>query len=644
LENNATTFNLLIGLIVLAPLASFLLCFIIPDRYSWLATIMATVLLLVSAVLSFVLLFTVSSNTSYIIQLEWFNVGEYSFNGNIEINRFSILMMPLITVISFLVHLYSIGYMAVESGMRRYFAMLGFFTFSMLGLVVSDNLLMIFFFWELVGFSSYLLIGHWIEKPSAAKAAQKAFLFNRIGDAGFLVGLMIIWANTQNFNLSELLQFSEIHSWQTAASLCIFAGVVGKSAQFPLFTWLTDAMEGPIPVSALIHAATMVAAGVFLLARLFPLFTQEALTLVAITGSLTALLAALCALHQFDIKKILAYSTISQLGLMVTAVGVGSENAAMLHLVTHAFFKASLFLSAGSVIHTLQQAQSLARENFDAQDIRNLGGLRKKLPVTFLVFVVAGASLAGIPFFSGFLSKDSILTNVWLWSGDSFSWRWLILLSSFAVTAITVLYTFRMIWFIFFAQESKPNLSITESPWIMRVPLILLAVASGWFFISTNPFQLSGWITIWIGELHHSNLITLISAGIVMLSLLLAWFMFAIKNKPATSILLFQNGFRLDSFYKMTIEQPVIKLTAIAETTDRKWIDGVLHFTAYTQVSIAHVIAWFDTHVVDGSVNALAKITGAVGSFTRSFQGGKIQLYIFWAVLGLIIFLFFILI
>ena len=597
-----------------------------------------------SASLSFYLLFATTPNTSHLIQLEWFRVGQYAFNGNIEINHFSILMLPLITVISFLVHLYSMGYMAGESGIRRYFAMLGFFTFSMLSLVLSDNLLMIFFFWELVGFSSYLLIGHWVEKPAAAKAAQKAFLFNKIGDAGFLVGLMIVWANTQNFNLNELLHLPEIYSWQTAASLCIFCGVIGKSAQFPLFTWLADAMEGPIPVSALIHAATMVAAGVFLLVRVSPLFTPAALDVVAVTGSLTALIAALGALHQFDIKKILAYSTISQLGLMVTAVGVGSEKAAMLHLVTHAFFKACLFLAAGSVIHVLQQAQSLAHENFDAQDIRNLGGLRKKLPVTFLVFLVAGASLAGIPFFSGFISKDSIITAIWNWSGDFSSWHWLILLSTFVVTAITVLYTFRMIWFIFFAQENKSNLSITESPLIMRIPLILLALASGWFFISMNPFKSTGWITAWIDELPHSNTITVISAGIVLLSLLFAWFLFVIKNKPATSILFFQNGLRIDLFYKKAVEQPVIKLTAVVETTDRKWIDGVLHFTAYTHVSIAHVIAWFDTYVVDGSINAMARLTRALGGFTRSFQGGKIQLYIFWAVLGLIIFLFFVLI
>jgi NADH-quinone oxidoreductase subunit L len=391
LEGN-TTFDLLTGLVLLSPLASFMLCLLISERYSWLVTITAPVLLLVSTSLSVYLFLTIPTNTSYLIELDWFQVGQYTFNGSIELNRLSILMMPLITVISFLVHLYSIGYMAGDNGIRRYFAMLGFFTFSMLGIVLSDNLLMIFVFWELVGFSSYLLIGHWLEKPAASKAAQKAFIFNRIGDAGFLVGLMIVWANTQTFDLTELLHLPEIYSWQTAASLCLFCGVIGKSAQLPLFTWLPDAMEGPTPVSALIHAATMVAAGVFLLARVFPLFTPEALNVVAITGILTALLAALCALNQFDIKKILAYSTISQLGLMVTAVGVGSENAAMLHLLTHAFFKACLFLGAGSVIHALRQARShaclpdrQAHENFDVRDIRNLGGLQKKLPVTFLL-------------------------------------------------------------------------------------------------------------------------------------------------------------------------------------------------------------------------------------------------------------------
>ncbi|HEU5292029.1 MAG TPA: NADH-quinone oxidoreductase subunit L [Cyclobacteriaceae bacterium] len=641
--DSSAPFDLLIGLIVLAPLASFLLCHVIPDRYSWLVTIAATVFLLVSTISSLVLFFSVSPNESHIIQLEWFRVGPYSFNGNLEINNLSVLMMLLVTMISFLVHLYSIGYMAGEAGIRRYFAMLGFFTFSMLGLILSDNLLAIFFCWELVGFSSYLLIGHWLEKPAAAKAAQKAFLFNRIGDVGFLIGLMIVWANTQTFNLRELLHLQEVYSWQTAASLCIFCGVIGKSAQFPLYTWLSDAMEGPIPVSALIHAATMVAAGVFLLARVFQLFTPTALDVVAVVGMVTALLAGISALNQFDIKKILAYSTISQLGLMVTAVGVGSEKAAMFHLVTHALFKACLFLAAGAVIHSIHQAQSLDHENFDAQDIRNMGGLRKNLPTTFLVFVAAAASLAGIPLFAGFLSKDSLITAIWIWSGNLFSWHWMILISAFALTSITVLYTFRMVWFIFFSK-TESNLSVTESPWIMRIPLVFLAIASSWLFISINPFKPTGWIALWINELPHSNLVTIISIAIIILSLLFAWSRYSVKNKSATTILFFQQGFQLDSLYKLIIEKPIIKLTAVAETTDRKWIDGVLHLTAYTQVSIAHIIAWFDTYIVDGLVHVTVWLTQQTGSFTRSFQGGKIQLYIFWAVLGLIIFLFFLLI
>ncbi len=643
MEGN-TTFNLLPGLVLLTPLASFVMCLLISERYAWLVTITAPVLLLVSASASVFLFFEIPVNASYLIELEWFQVGQYTFNGNIGLNRLSILMMPLITVISFLVHLYSIGYMAGDNGIRRYFAMLGFFTFSMLGIVMFDNLLMIFIFWELVGFSSYMLIGHWLEKPAASKAAQKAFIFNRIGDAGFLIGLMIVWANTQNFNLSELLHLPEIYSWQTAASLCIFCGVIGKSAQLPLFTWLPDAMEGPTPVSALIHAATMVTAGVFLLARVFPLFTPEALNVVALTGILTTLLAALCALNQFDIKKILAYSTISQLGLMVTAVGVGSENAAMFHLVTHAFFKACLFLGAGSIIHALRQARYLAHENFDIRDIRNLGGLRKKLPVTFFTFMMAGASLAGIPFFSGFISKDSVITGIWYWSGDTFSWRWVILISVFAVSVITVLYTFRMVWFIFFAKENKPNLSITEAPWIMRIPLIVLAFASVWLFVSLSPFGASGWFTTQVGELQHSNLVTLLSSGVVLLALLAAWFMYATRDKHVNSITFLQNAFGFDLLYENVFGKSVVKLATIAETTDRRWIDGFLHVTAYTQVSLAHVIAWFDKYIIDGAVDAMAWISGVVGSFTRSLQGGKIQLYIFWAAVGLIIFLFFVLI
>jgi NADH-quinone oxidoreductase subunit L len=640
--DNAATFGLLTGIVLIAPLLSFLLCLLVPNRYSWAAAILASMLLFVSASFSIYLFTIVPAGTSTLIHVEWFHVGQFSFNGNIELNRLSILMMPLVAVISFAVHLYSIGYMAGDSGTNRYFAMLGFFTFSMLGIVLADNLLMIFIFWELVGFSSYLLIGHWFEKPVAAKAAQKAFIFNRIGDAGFLIGIMIVWANTQTLNLQEVLQLTEIYSWQTAASLFIFCGVIGKSAQFPLFTWLPDAMEGPTPVSALIHAATMVAAGVFLLARVFPLFTIESLNIVAIVGSATALLAALCALNQFDIKKILAYSTVSQLGLMITAIGVGSENAAMLHLTTHAFFKACLFLGAGSIIYSLQIA-TRQTENIDVQDIRNMGGLKKKLPFTFLLFALSSASLAGVPFFSGFLSKDSVIASIWSWADTDFSWRWLILFSILITSFITVLYTFRMVWYIFFGKENQSLSGASESPWIMRLPIIILAFGSAWFFISLNPFNPLGWFTELIGGVSHSIIVTGFSAGLVLVAFICAWFVYA-KASAVKSLTIFQNGLNIDLLYQKLVTPAIIQLGNTAEATDRKWIDGLLHFVAYAHVAIAHAVVWFDKYIIDGSVNTTAWVAGKTGSITRSFQAGKIQFYIFWAVMGLIIFLFFILI
>lgn len=640
---NVIAFEVFTGVVLLAPLISFLVCLIVPDRYSWIVPMIASLLLFISASVSVYIFLITPTNTTILIPIEWFSVAQFSFNGNLELNRLSILMLPIITVISFLVHLYSIGYMAGESGTRRYFSILGFFTFSMLGIVLSDNLLLIFIYWELVGFSSYLLIGHWMEKPTAAQAAQKAFIFNRIGDAGFLIGIMIVWANTQTLNLQEVLHATNLYSWQTTASLCIFCGVMGKSAQFPLLTWLPDAMEGPTPVSALIHAATMVAAGIFLLARVFPLFTDTSLNVVAVVGSATALLAAISALNQFDIKKILAYSTISQLGIMVTAVGVGSANAAMLHLTTHAFFKACLFLGAGSIIYSMQLANR-QNEKFDAQDIRNMGGLRRKLPFAFFTFILAAASLAGIPLFSGFLSKDSILTAIWNWSGNALTWRWFILITILAVSFVTVLYTFRMVWFIFFSTESQSVNSAKESPWIMRLPLLILAGFSAWFFVSVNPFNPLGWFTQSIGILSHSTLVTAISVGLVGLAIVVAWFLFASKKPTAKSSKFLQEGFNLDLMYDKLFHQSTLRLATVAEITDRKWIDGFLHFAAFAQVSFAHVIAWFDKYIIDGTVNAVAWIAGASGTFTRSFQAGKIQLYIFWAVAGLIIFLFFVLI
>jgi NADH-quinone oxidoreductase subunit L len=524
--------------------------------------------------------------------------------------------------------------MAADRHIRKYFAMLGFFTFAMLGIILADSLLVIFVFWELVGFSSYMLIGHYVESYAAAKASKKAFIMNRLGDVGFLIGLMIVWVNTGTFNLSDIISEGVAFEWQTAASLCIFAGVVGKSAQFPLFTWLPDAMEGPTPVSALIHAATMVAAGVYLMARIFPLFTSVSLSVVAITGAVTAFIGAFAALSQYDIKRILAYSTISQLGLMMMAIGMGLVNQALLHLFTHAFFKACLFLSAGSIIHALHQAQQQSDTHFDVQDIRNMGGLHRELRVTFIAFLISGASLAGIPFFSGFLSKEAILTALWT-HNNMFSW--VIMVSILTVSFITVLYTCRMIWFVFLGTERQiKGLAIAEAPPVMRAPVVLLAVCSLWFIVSWNPFDFTGWIVSPTGQ-HGSLGITIFSVVWILFALGVSWIAF--RKSTAKSNALLRNGFYFDNLYRYLYHKTVPGIAEASRFVDKKIIDGSIHFSVYGQVTFAHIVAWSDRVIIDGFVHFITKLAAGIGSITRSFQGGKIQLYIFWAVFAIIIFL-----
>lgn len=632
-----TTSEVLLGLVLILPLASFVLSLIIPERYSWLVSLVASAFLLVSASLSATLFF---SAENIFIRFDWFQMGSRAIDFSLQLDALSRVMILAVTTVSFLVHVYSIGYMAGEPGIKRYFAMLGFFTFAMLGIVMAGNLILIFVFWELVGFSSYLLIGHWMEKPQASKAAYKAFLYNRIGDAALLIGILIVWLNTGTLSITNDFITPQ---YSTVGGILIFCGVIAKSAQLPLFSWLPDAMEGPTPVSALLHAATMVAAGIFLLIRFFPFFTDTALVVIAITGAITAVFAAVCALNQFDIKKILAYSTISQLGLMVTAIGVGAKDAALLHLFTHAFFKAGLFLAAGSVIHVLHHYQQQTKEHFDVQDIRNLGGLRKKLPFTFIIFCITGASLAGVPLFSGFLSKDAILTAMVLkpaaiaFDSGIFSFEWILAAIILITSFITVLYTFRMIWFIFFGREQR-TISLRESPWVMRAPMAILAIASYWFIVSLNPFEPNGWFSI-----PYASGITITSATIVLIALVISGYIYPKRTVPKTHSFI-QHGFGIDSFYQKTIGPALLKFSTLTQTIDRKWIDGFLHITAYGSVALAHGVAWFDRNIIDGIVNLGARIAGLLGSFTRSFQGGKIQLYIFWAVTGLIIFLFFALI
>jgi len=427
--------------------------------------------------------------------IRWIDLGllgstqGFVLDVGIAIDNLSAIMLVVVTLISALVHMFSLGYMKGDVRYSRYYAYLGLFSFSMLGIVLSNNILMMYIFWELVGICSYLLIGHWYEKKSAADAGKKAFIVNRVGDVGFFIGIMILFTQLHTVLFKGIFsgiadgQLSD--AWLTAAGILIFCGAVGKSAQFPLHVWLPDAMEGPTPVSALIHAATMVAAGVYLVARVYPMFTGDALTVIAYIGVITAFISATIAITQNDIKKVLAYSTISQLGYMIMGLGVGAYSAGFFHLVTHAAFKAGLFLGAGSVIYAMHHEQ----------DMRQMGGLRKKMPITYWCFVIFSLSIAGIPFTSGFLSKDSILAGAFAYG--RLSGNYLIPIVAYAVVFLTAMYMFRLIIMTFHGEPRDQHKfeHAKESPAVMTIPLIVLASLSLFFFYSLNPFDPEkGWI------------------------------------------------------------------------------------------------------------------------------------------------------
>ncbi len=397
--------------------------------------------------------------------VNWLAIGNLHVDFGLKLDALSLMMMLVVTGVGGAIHIYSVGYMHEDRGFSRFFACLSLFTFSMLGIVLADNFIEMFIFWELVGVSSYLLIGFWFEKPSAADAAKKAFFTNRLGDFGFLLGILLVWGILGSLNFSNLqTQLAQnpaaLGTLATAAGLLIFCGAVGKSAQFPLHVWLPDAMEGPTPVSALIHAATMVAAGVYMLCRVFFVLNPDALHVIAYIGGFTALLAATIAVQQNDIKRIIAYSTLSQLGYMVMAVGLAGRPAAMFHLTTHAFFKALLFLSAGSVITALHHEQ----------DIWKMGGLRKKMPATFWTFLVGALALSGVWPLSGFFSKDSILAQALAQQ------NYILFAVGVFVAALTTFYTFRLFFVVFFGREKSELASHAhESPPVMTWPLIVLA-------------------------------------------------------------------------------------------------------------------------------------------------------------------------
>ncbi len=555
----------------------------------------------------------------------WLSLTDgFNIHIGIMLDPISVMMLVVVTTISLMAHWYSLGYMKGERGFARYYAFLSLFTFSMLGLVVATDLLQMFIFYELVGVSSFLLIGFYYQKPSAVAAAKKAFIVTRFADFGFLVGIFVLIYFTHSFDFADItnphstifnsalghtfLGYSVL-SWSTAL---IFIGAAGKSAMFPFHIWLPDAMEGPTPVSSLIHAATMVVAGVFTVARLFPVyyfFTPKVLIIVGYVGGFTSLFAALIAMTQFDIKRVLAYSTLSQIGYMMVGLGVshygGEEGlgymASMFHLFTHAMFKALLFLGAGSIIHAVH-----------SNEMQDMGGLRKYMPITHVTFLIAALAISGIPPFAGFFSKDEILAA-------AFEHNKLLFWVEYITAGITAFYIFRLYFKIFWWKnpefEHKPH----ESPATMTIPLIILATLAATVglipfskFVSSDmmPFE----------TVTHWNLV-IMSVSIGVLGIIIAWWLYKKENKRPDAI-----ANALGKLYKWTY--------------DKFYIDEIYLFVTKKILFnlVARPIAWFDKKIIDGFMEGVGIVTEKSAEKIKGFQSGHLQQYAFTFIAGVIIF------
>jgi NADH-quinone oxidoreductase subunit L len=548
------------------------------------------------------------------LSVNWLSIGSLNVDFGLKLDALSLMMLLVVTGVGSAIHIYSYGYMHDDPGFSRFFACLSLFTFSMLGIVLANNFLQMFIFWELVGVSSYLLIGFWFEKASAADAAKKAFITNRLGDFGFMLGILTVWAWFGSLNFSEvnggMVDWKGEHWLLTIGGLLIFCGAMGKSAQFPLHVWLPDAMEGPTPVSALIHAATMVAAGVYMLCRVFFIFTPDALAVISWVGGFTALLAALIAVQQNDIKRILAYSTLSQLGYMVMGVGLAAPEAGMFHLTTHAFFKALLFLGAGSVIHAMHHEQ----------DIWKMGALRKKMPVTFWTFMVGTLALAGVWPLSGFFSKDAILAAAQHHSLPLF-------VVAVGVAALTTFYMFRLVFVAFLgAERSHEAGHAHESPGVMVWPLRILAIMSiaggvigieALFAGALKPGgeHPHGLLAQLVYPFQHAPVAAGSGLAAFAVGLFAAWKLYAnTKTDPLPAklgklSLAMQNRFYFDEIYEATVIR--------------------IHDT------IAAISDWIDRWIVEGLCLGLVRGgTDLTGRALRLVQTGNLQTYAFLFVLG----------
>ncbi|MDX9716656.1 NADH-quinone oxidoreductase subunit L [Thauera sp. AutoDN2] len=659
-------------LVPLAPLAGAILAGLFGKQIGRAGAHIVTILGVAIAFVASVVIYqdVAAGNTFNGTVYTWMQAGGIDFEVGFQIDSLTVMMMLVVTFVSLMVHIYTIGYMSEDPGYQRFFSYISLFTFSMLMLVMSNNFLQLFFGWEAVGLVSYLLIGFWYERPTAIYANMKAFLVNRVGDFGFLLGIGLIAAHTGSLNYQEVFAQAQalsatemvVTGWPllTAICICLFIGAMGKSAQVPLHVWLPDSMEGPTPISALIHAATMVTAGIFMVARMSPLFelSDTALSFVLVIGATTALFMGFLGIVQNDIKRVVAYSTLSQLGYMTVALGVSAYSAAVFHLMTHAFFKALLFLGAGSVIIGMHHDQ----------DMRNMGGLRKYMPITWITSLLGSLALIGFPLFSGFYSKDSIIEAVHASeiAGSGYA-LFCVLLGVF----VTAFYSFRMYFLVFHGEERfgkahnhahhdhhgdhddeepsadhhhglAPGQKPHESPWVVTVPLVLLAVPSVLIgFFTIDPMLFGGWFkdVIFVGD-NHAGLKELAASfhGPVAMAIhglqtapfwlalggvALSWFFYmkrpdipaAIQQKFKPIHTLLENKYYFDRFNEIFFAGGARALgKGLWKAGDQGLIDGVM-------------------------VNGSAKLVGWVAQMSRLFQTGHLYQYAFMMIIGVFILL-----
>ncbi len=615
------------GLILLLPLVQGTIIYASRRKSLLIPLILAG--MLTGLLLTLSLLF-LGTELSYAHRFEWFPGFEIGW----RLDGIALSLMALVYFVSLLVHLFSTFYLEGEER-YRYFGKLGFFTFSMIGLLAADHLLLLFVFWELVGFASYLLIGFWYKDINNSQASRNAFITNRVADVFLLAGILTLWANTGNLFISDL-NVLEVAPWRTFASIGLLIGAMGKSAQFPFHTWLPHAMAGPTPVSALIHAATMVAAGVYLLIRVSVIFPEPVLLATAIIGTFTVVMAAFFALTQFDIKKVLAYSTISQLGYMVMAIGVGSAEMAFFHLWTHAFFKAALFLTAGAIIHEMHHRQP----KLDPQDMRFMGDLRKSMPVTFMAYTICLLALVGLPFFSGFFSKDGILLAAVLKAQESGGIWQLIPLLGLTGVLMTAFYMVRQWRLVFFRNDLEvvEGHKQTEPLLTVKLPLILLALGSLWFWYGLNPLgEGTNFVqTLFHLEEHsHYFWLPVVSVGLGIAGMGFAYFKyteFRMADRSSMTIerlntlqKLSFHGLHLDQLYVRALVKPFGTLAAFSKFIDERMIDPFLHFVSISTVVLAKTARLFDYYIIDGFVNFAAWLSRALGWLLKQIQSRDLQ-------------------